>query len=308
MPFPIRLTKRLLALFSLSLPALSGADTVKPVQFGPFFLNQLTVVGSPAGYDYVLTNGFYHFQVGWIEPMSQDNSGLFASTYFETNGNLNVSPYTSDVGTTFNLKPLRYLEMGLSYNRLMFHNSMVSFARPDGSPVDKRLYRPDEIALFAKAPGGADIFTYQANLTFDIGLAQIYLSGARTLWDVDAQGKDFVFEYGDGLLLATRDRVNNVMAQLTFDLRPHSLLPAVSFVGLAVRDQYWITDQTGLEKNLVSAGITGFRLGRNPQQHRRGLDFSIGYWTMHDQIPAGDVAKSIVIIADWQWNIHVLKI
>jgi hypothetical protein len=154
--------------------------------------------------------------------MSQDRNGLFGGTYFETNGNLNVSPYTSDVGTTFNLKPLRYLELGLSYNRMMFHNSMVSFTRPGDSKVDKRLYRPDEIALFAKAPGGADIFTYHANFTLDMGPAQFYISGSRTLWDVDAKGKDYVFEYGDALLLATRDRVNNVMAQLAFDLRPHT--------------------------------------------------------------------------------------
>lgn len=308
MPYPIRRTLPGLMLAALGLAGPAGSDTVKPVQFGPFFLNQLTVVGSPVGYDYVLTNGVYHFQIGWIEPMSQSRTGLFGGTYFETNGNLNVSPYTSDVGTTFNLKPLRYLEMGLSYNRLMFHNSMVAFSRPGGEIVEKRLYRPDEIALFSKSAGGADIFTYQANFTLDVGRAQFYLSGARTLWDVDAKGKDFVFEYGDAMLLATRDRVNNVLAQMTLDLRPFSVFPKAGFVGLALRNQYWITDQTNIEKNLVSFGITGLRYGRNPQQHRRGLDFSVGYWTMHDQVPSGDHAKSIVLLADWQWNIHVLKI
>lgn len=297
-----------LACLGIGLSTPAWADTVKPIHFGPFFMNQITAAGGPMGYDYVLTNGFYHFQVGWIEPMSQEKTGLFMGTYFESNGNVNVSPYTSDVGTTFNLKPLRYLEMGLSYNRMMFHNSLVSFARPDGSKVDKKLYRPDQLTLFAKSPGGADIFSYQANLTIDLGRAQFYQYASRSLWDVDAEGKDYFFEYGDGLLMATRDRVNYFITQLTFDLRQLSVFSQVSFVGLAVRNQYWITDQTEIQKNLVSAGITGLRIGRNPRQHRRGLDFSIGYFTLHDQLPDNDFAKSLVLIADWQWNIQVLKI
>jgi hypothetical protein len=86
-----------------------------------------------------------------------------------------------------------------------------------------------------------------------------------------------------------------------------SLYRRVSYLGFMIRDQYWYTTQTKLEKNLVSAGITGFRMGRNPERQRRGLDLSVGYWTIHDQIPEGDVAKSIVLLADWKWNIHFLK-
>ena len=269
-------------LVSLTLAALCAgarADSVKPLQFGPFFMNQISMVGSPAGYDYALTNGFYHFQVGWFEPIAQGKDGIFGETYFETNGNLNVSPFTSDVGTTFNVKPLRYLELGLSYNRMVFHNSMVSFpATKDEKQPAKELYRPDQVLSHStKEMGGADIFTYQANLTFDLGPTQFYFAGSRTLWDIDAKGKGYVYEYGDGLLLAIRDRVNNFMAQATLDLRPHSVFRKLSFVGFTVRDQYWHTDQTELEKNLVSAGITGFRLGHNPRFQRRGLDLSVGY-------------------------------
>lgn len=310
MPFHLPRASRVLLSFAVAAGCFlkAPADTVKPLLFGPFFMNQISITGSPAGYDYILTNGFYHFQVGWIEPISQGSSGLFSETYFETDGNLNVSPFTSDVGTTFNVKPLRYLELGLSYNRMLFHNSMVSFASPNGVLPDKELYRPDQILTSDKDFGGADIFTYHANLTFDIGPAQFYLSGSRTLWDIDAEGKDYVYEYGDGLLLAIRDRVDNFMGQATFDLRPHSVFRAMSFVGFAVRDQYWSTDQSGLKKNLVSGGITGIRLGQNSRFQRRGLDLSLGYWTLHDQIPSGSFAKSWVIIADWQWNIHVLRI
>lgn len=294
----------LVATCSRELPA----DTVKPLLFGPFFMNQISLSGSPAGYDYILTNGLYHFQVGWIEPIAQGSGGIFSQTYFETDGNFNVSPFTSDLGTTFNLKPLRYLEIGLSYNRMLFLNSMVSFATPGGGLPDKAEYRPDEILSRHKELGGADIFSYHGNLTFDVGPVQLYLSDSLTLWDIDAKGKDFVYEYGDGLLVSIRDRVNHAMAQISYDLRPHSVFHTLSFVGLALRDQYWSTSQTHLTKNLVSGGITGIRLGQNSQFQRRGLDLSLGYWTLHDQLPAGNLAKSWMIIADWQWNIHVLKI
>jgi hypothetical protein len=300
------LARSALCLIALLAPA--AADSVKPLFSGPFFLNQISMVGSPAGYDYVLTNGFYHFQVGWIEPIAQGHDGLFGETYFETNGNLNVSPFTSDIGTTFNLKPIRYLEIGLSYNRMLFHNSMVGFVVAPEQHVPKQAYRPNDILTHHKEPGGADIFTYHANATFDWGPAQFYFSGSRTLWDIDAKGKDYVFEYGDDLLLNTRDRVNNLMAQVILGSRPHRLFLDLSFIGVALRDQYWLTDDEGLEKNLVSLGITGLRSGRNPQFQRRGLDLSLGYWTLHNQVPSGAIAKSLMIIADWQWNIHVLKI
>lgn len=310
MPVLLPRISRILVILAIAAASIrkAPADTVKPLLFGPFFMNQISVTGSPVGYDYVLTNGFYHFQVGWIEPISQGNNGLFSETYFEIDGNLNVSPFTSDLGTTFNLKPLRYLEVGLSYNRMMFHNSMVSFGSADSALEHKNLYRPDEILSRHQELGGADIFTYHTNFTLDMGPAQIFLSGSRTLWDIDAKGKDFVYEYGDGLLLSIRDRVNYAMAQTTFDLRPHSIFHTMSFVGLALRDQYWSTETSELKKNLVSGGITGIRLGQNSRFQRRGLDLSLGYWTLHDQIPSGSFAKSWVIIADWQWNIHILKI
>ncbi len=284
------------------------ADSIKPLIFGPFFMNQVNVTASPLGYDYVLTNGFYHFQAGWVEPLSESRKGIFGQTYFETNGNVNISPFTSDIGTTFNVKPIRYLEMGLSYNRMLYHNSLLSFVSDtSGRAPDKTDYLPRKVLTYAKELGGADVFTYQANLTFDMGNAQLYLYAARTLWDIDAKGESFAFEYGDEFLIATRDRVNNAVAQLSFDLRPWSLFKTVSFIGFDLRNEYWLSDHTELSKNLVSIGLNGFRFGRNPEHQRRGLDVRLGYWTLHDQIPSGDVAKSFLIMADWKWNIHFLK-
>jgi hypothetical protein len=290
----------------LSALAAPRADSVKPLMFGPFFMNQVSFAGSPVGYDYMLTNGFYHFEVGWIEPFAGSNKGFFGDTYFETNGNLNISPFTSDMGTAFNLKPFRYLEFGLSYNRLMFHNSMFSFA-DSTIPAGSR-FMTDAIFAGAKELAGADVFTYQGNLTFDIGKTQLYVFASRALWDIDAKGKVFVYEYGDGLLIKTRDRVSYILGQFAVDLRPWSLGRIMSFTGFVLKDQYWVTRQTDFERNMISLGITGLRLGSNPERQRRGLDLSVGYWTEHDQIPETEIAKSFVLLADWKWNIHFLKI
>jgi hypothetical protein len=296
------------AIVSALITSVVLADSIKPLIFGPFFMNQVSITGSPVGYDYVLTNGFYHFQAGWIEPLSENSKGLFAQTYFETNGNVNISPFTSDIGTTFNVKPIRYLEVGLSYNRMLYHNSLLVFQGDSNGPAPaKSEYSPRKVLTYAKELGGADLFTYQANLTFDIGKTQLYLFVARRLWDIDAKGSAFAYEYGDEFLIATRDRINNAMAQFSLDLRPWSLFRTVSFLGFDLRDEYWLSDHTELEKNLVSFGINGFRFGRNPEHQRRGLDLRLGYWTMHDQIPSGEVAKSLLIMADWKWNIHFLK-
>jgi hypothetical protein len=297
-------------LSEMAFAPLANADSVKPLSYGPFFMNQLSSTLSPTGYEYVMDNALYHFQVGWMEPLSMGSQGLFRETYLETSGNLNISPFLSDIGTTFNLKPIRYLEVGLSYNRLLFHNTMVTFDRTESKPFPNlEEWRPANIiARQKKEPGGADVFTFQTNLTVDIGPAQLYLFGSRTLWDIDAQGNDFVYEYDTDILLRTRDRVNSVLAQLSWDLRPHSLYSRVSFSGLSLRSQYWYTTQTRLEKNLVSGGITGFRFGRNPERQRRGLDLSVGYWTLHEQLPADDWVKSLVLMGDWKWNIQFLKI
>jgi hypothetical protein len=290
----------------LSAPAAVRADSVKPLMFGPFFMNQISLSGSPLGYDYMLTNGYYHFEVGWIEPFAETAKGFFGETYFEANGNLNVSPFTSDMGTTFNLKPFRYLEFGLSYNRLMFHNSMFAFS-DSTIPIGSR-FTPDKVFAGAKELAGADIFTYQGNLTFDIGKTQLYLFASRALWDIDAKGKNYVYEYGDGLLIKTRDRVSHILGQFSLDLRPWSLGKTMSFTGFVLKDQYWVTRQTDFERNMISFGITGIRIGRNPEQQRRGLDLSVGYWNEHDQIPQSETGKSFVLLADWKWNIHFLKI
>jgi hypothetical protein len=283
----------------------AAADSVKPVHYGPYLLNQVDMLASPAGHDFVLSNGFYHFQIGWIEPLADGTKGIFQGTYFETDGSINLSPYYVNLGTTFNLKPMRYLETGLTYNRLLYNNSMVAFK---GMP-EKKDWAPAAIMSINKEPGGADVFTFQGNITVDIGRAQFFIYGSRSQWDVDAAGRDFVYDYVDDFLIKSRDRVNYGLAQIDFDMRPLSLTRYVSYTGFGLRDQYWRAEGTDLEKNLVSGGITGFRIGRNSESQRRGLDLSFGYWTRHPQIPASATwAEHWVILADWKWNIQVLNL
>jgi len=165
------------------------------------------------------------------------------------------------------------------------------------------------IDRLGEMPGGADVFSFHANFTVDAGPLQFFLFGSRSLWDIDAPKKDFVYEYGNGLLIKPSDRIHYGLAQLSFGLNPISALGSVSSSGLAVRNQFWNAFRTGRNKNLVSAGITGFRIGRNSAGHRRGLDLSLGYWTTHPQIQDGDAwTKSLMFLADWKWNIQVLHL
>lgn len=287
---------------------LAHPDTVRPVRFGPYMVNHVTYTGNPYSYRYALNNVFYRFQVGWIEPISGEDGGIFKDAYFETDGNVNLSPYQSDVGTTFNVKPIRYIELGVSYNRLIFHNSMVTYVAPDQEMIDLSQARPGDLMELNREFGGADVFTFQANFTFDLGPTQLFVMGSRALWDVDVPGKDFLYEYSSDLVIKPRDRINTILGKWSLDLSRYSKSKAYSFTGLAVRNQYTFTTNTEQQKNLISAGITGFRLGRNPELHRRGLDFSLGYWTMHPQLVPDDWTKSVSLLMEWQWTVQILKL
>ncbi len=292
-------------LLAATLPAL--ADTVKPIYFGPYMVNQVTYTGNPLSYRYALNNIFYRFQVSWIEPISETSEGILKDTYFEIDGDLNISPYQSDVGTTFNLKPIRYLELGLSYNRLMFHNTMVTWSDTDISTVVPEKSRPGDILIKEGELGGADVFTFQANFTLDMGPAQLFLLGSRALWDVDATGQTFIYEYSNDLVIKARDRINILLGKLNFDLSRFSTSKVFTFTGVSLRNQYWFTDHTEQRKNLVSFGVTGLRFGRNPERHRRGLDVSLGYWTEHPQLKFEDWARSVSFLFEWKWNVQFLK-
>lgn len=296
------------ALCLVMAPFTALADSVKPIQFGPYMVNSASYLGNPASYRYVLNNVYYRFQVGWIEPISERSEGLLKEAYFETDGDLNISPFQSDIGTTFNLKPIRYLEFGLSYNRLMFHNSMVSFAAPAQTMIDLDQVRPGDLMQLDQEFGGADVFTFQTNVTFDLGPTQLHVLGSRALWDIDVPGKDFVYEYGNDLVIKPRDRVNHLLVKWSLDLSRYNKNPAWTYSGIAIRNQYWITTQTNQEKNLVSAGITGLRLGRNPVRQRRGLDMSLGYWTMHPQVGSQDWSRAVTFLLEWKWTVQFLKL
>ena len=298
----------LFAFLVAAIPFTAFPDTYKPLQFGPYMVHHITFGANPAGYRYALTNGYYRFKIGWIEPILENGGGILKDTYFETDGEANSSPFQSDVGTTFNMKPIRYLEVGLSYNRLIFHNSLVSFAAPGEDMIDLDRAQPGDLMKLDREFAGADVFTFQANFTFDIGPTQLFVMGSRALWDIDVPGKDFVYEYSNDLVIKPRDRVNNVLAKWSLDLTGFSKGPAYTFTGLAIRNQYWSTTRTDQEKNQISAGITGIRLGRNSERLRRGLDVSVGYWTRHPQLAGDDWAKNLSILLDWKLSVQFLKL
>lgn len=271
-------------------------------------VHNITFNGNPAGYRYALTNAYYRLKIGWIEPILENNGGLLKDTYFETGGEANTSPFQSDIGTTFNLKPIRYLEFGLNYNRLIFHNSMVAYTAPDVDMIDLDRALPGNLMKLDREFGGADVFTFQANFTLNMGPTQLFVLGSRALWDIDVPGKDFVYEYSNDLVIKPRDRVNYLVTQLTLDLSRYSTNPSYTFTGLAIKNQYWNTTRTVLEKNLISAGVTGIRFGRNSERQSRGLDLSVGYWTLHPQLSGDDWAKNLSLILNWKLNVQFLKL
>src|SRR6185295_18806521 len=83
--------------------------------------------GSPFGSRYLPPSGSYNLQAGWMEPINILPSPLFRGTYLETQSNATLSAYQSDVGVVFNIKPIRFLEGGIGYNRLLFPYSLLGF-------------------------------------------------------------------------------------------------------------------------------------------------------------------------------------
>ena len=202
--------------------ALAGTafgDGVRPQKFGPFLQQSMAFQGNPAGSDYVYPFADYNLQAGWLEPIAILPWPLFKGSYIEAQGNATASPYQVDFGIAFNLKPIRFFEFGLAYNRLVYPYTLAGFSAPDSASADwmptKHEWQPSEIlgADHLQA-AGTDIFTYQANLTFDAGPVQLHGGGYYSLWDVDAaHSSDLVLEYRTGLLIHKKDRIGSLYAQ-----------------------------------------------------------------------------------------------
>ncbi len=277
------------------------ADTLETFRFGPYIVNSLSAGYSPFASDLSLPHLGYHFQLGWLEPIKWTPGGIFHGTYFKSTAKANVTPYQVDIGTSISVKPLHFLEFGLSYNRMNFLQSMVTFSDRDQLPPSQS-WRPDQILSREGDWGGADIFTFSLDLGVEIGRLALQGSGTHALWDVKARDAVYVFEYGNDLLIRTSDRVNTLEAAAEFDLKPW--VPA----GIKVMNRYSMADRSGVEKNLVAAGLSGLRYGSNGRNEKRGLDFLIGYWTLHPHASSGSLEESLVLVLEWIWDIRLLEI
>ncbi len=289
------------------------ADGVRPQRFGPFLQQSVALQGNPAGYSRIFPFAAYNLQAGWMEPIAMLPWPLFRGSYLETQGNATVSPYQTDFGIAFNLKPIRFFEFGLAYNRLFFPNTLAGFNFPDTSnPAilpDKSRWRPTEIfGVDHLNAAGSDIFTYQANLTVNAGPAQLHAGGSYSMWDVDTRSNDLVLEYHSGLLIKRQDRIGSVYAQSLF--HPEAELDFLGFTaeGFGVRNQLWWTVQTELSQNLLSAGFTGLRRGKNGGRLYRGLDGWAGYWTWHPQLTNQSPWQKLNLSLIWTWNIQILNL
>jgi hypothetical protein len=289
------------------------ADGVRPQRFGPFLQQSLLAQGNPTGYARNFPFAAYNLQAGWMEPIAALPWPLFRGSYIETQGNATISPYQTDFGIAFNLKPLRFFEFGLAYNRLFFPNTLAGFNYPDTANTDvlppRSRWRPQEIlGVDHLTAAGADIFTYQGNLTFNAGPIQLHGGGSYSLWAVDTRTHDLILEYRSGLLIKRHDRIGSVNAQAL--VRPDSGLGFLGFTanGFGIRNQLWWTVQTELSQNLLSAGFSGMRRGHNGSRLYRGVDGWVGYWTWHPQLADQKPWQKLYLSLQWTWNIQILDL
>jgi hypothetical protein len=278
------------------------------IRFGPYVFNEMQAGISPVADDRVLPFGSYRLQVGWIEPITIGAS--YAScTFIETDAHVDVSPYQTDVGTTFSVKPFRLFELGITYNRLLFNGSMVGYNLLAGNGLPPA---QDWSAgrILSNQPGkanGADIFTFQAALHLKVSAVSAYLAASRALWDIDVSDKELVYEYESDLLIKKRDRIHKVTGELHLALPTWEWLKPFSLQGLFLQNRYWYTTQTRLEKNLVSFGLAGFRHGTNTPFQKRGIDISLGYFTANPQLDQAEPWQRLYISTDWKWTVDFLS-
>lgn len=298
---------------SLSAAGMAHADGVRPQRFGPFLQQSVSAQGNPVGYDRIFPFGAYNLQAGWMEPIAALPWPLFRGSYIETQGNATFSPYQTDFGIAFNLKPIRFFEFGLAYNRLFFPNTLAGFDFPDASdltvlPERARWSPPQIFGVDHFSASGADIFTYQANVTVNAGPIQLHGGGSYGMWDVETRTHDLILEYRSGLLIRRHDRIGSAYAQAL--VRPDSGMGFLGFTanGFGIRNQTWWTVQTRLSQNLVSAGFSGVQRGPRGGRLYRGLDGWVGYWTKHPQLEGLAAWQKLNVNLQWTWNIQILNL
>ncbi len=279
------------------------------IRFGPYVYNEIHVGASPVGEEGVLPMGSYHLQFGWIEPISLDSKSSFACTYLETDGHFDVSPYQTDLGTTFSIKPFRLFEFGLTYNRLIFNESLVSFGYdPQGRLPEASSWSAGKVLKHQPGDGvGADVFTFTGAVHMQLEPVTLVLEASSSFWDIDIIDNDLVYEYDSDLLIAKRERIQRLSGDLSFELPRMQLLLPFTVHAITLQDRYIYATHTQLEKNLIAFGLSGFRYGKDSPSQRRGLDFKAGYFTHHPQLEGASFGRRIYLSLDWKWNIDFLS-
>jgi hypothetical protein len=192
---------------------------------------------------------------------------------------------------------------------LLFNGTLVSFDQENGAQPGIGRWRPKSI--LENQPGeavGADVFTFTMAMHAKTGPLGMYATGSRSLWDVDMpNGDQYLFEHGSDFLIKRRDRIHNILGQVSLDLPGYRWMRPFTYQGVFLRNQYYATVQTKLDKNLLSLGLGGFRYGSNSVSQKRGLDVAVGYWTHHEQLKSEPVYRRMHISLDWKWTVDFLS-
>ncbi len=283
------------------------SDGFEPNRIGPYHEQSWILDVNPIGYMRSPGFGAWDFKAGWVEPLNFPTHPFFQGSYLETQGNASLSPFQSDIGTAFNLKPIRFLKMGVGYNRLLYHNSLVGFSgeyKPELTQWQTDALLDPEHQEVA----GSDIFSFRGSIFFELASLQIYAGGFRSLWDIDSRSRNIFYEYRSGLLIKKRDRINSLDLQSMLNLEPYFRIGKMMARGIRVQEQMWWTSQTHLYQNLVSVGLMGIRWGQNTSRIYQGADFSIGYWVAHPQFENQNRIESFHINLEWKCNTQWLNV
>ena len=297
------------AFMAMELSASPRTEALRPERFGPYLQQSLDLSSSLSGFDDLVPFGSYSFQTGWVEPISPSTGGPFQGTTLEAQGNISVSPYQSDIGTVFNLRPIRFMEFGVGYNRLVYHYSLMGYSHSSVDSLTKDEWKASNIMNSQdRQTAGADVFTFQGKIMVNLGRLQVNAGGNRSLWDVDVQDKNILFEYHSGMLIKKRDRINSVYARAIINLDPYLGFFGFTAQGFEIRNHFWWTSQTAMQQNLSAIGLTGLRWGKNNSRSQRGLDILLGLWTEHTQLNGRNGWDRLSINLQWSWNAQVLDL
>jgi len=284
----------LVVILSIFLPVMGQRTTEDRLEYGGFMRQNLEIMSTPLSYNSVPSNGFYHFQVGWIEPLYSAKTKTFKRTYIEPGIDIGVSPFSSSIGAFFHIKLFSWYEFKAGYKRQFYHSTLISYeSKPSlDSWTSENLF--SDISDKGEFAGG-DIFNYGNFLTVPLKIAKLKLSYGIELLNIDQRGKHYLFDYSTDFLIDPKDKIRTIGTQL--------ILFPESSMQLSFQNEYKWTNESEFEKNLFQISLLGLVLNK---KNYIDLDLHMGSWFLHPQIDEAPNLKSFTLGFNLKWGLVIL--